>query len=442
MSPYAKAWRLAWPVILSGLSVPLLGAVDTAVMGHLPDAAYLGAVAVGALVFDFVYWGFGFLRMGTTGFAAQAHGAGDAVAVKLALLRPLGLALGLGGLLWALQGPIEAVAFRLVSAGPEIAPLARAYFRVRIWAAPAVLVNYAVLGWLLGTQRPRHALAVQVAVNGLNLGLDLLFVQGFGWGVVGVAAATAIAQGLGALLGALVVWRALRPLQAPVPPGALWDREALGALWRVNRDLFIRTLALIGAFAWFTTQGAAQGKVILAANAVLLNLQTLMAYGLDGFAHAAEALVGDALGARAPSRLRAALRGTLGLSVAIALAFTAAWALAGSAVVDLLTDLPAVRATARDYLPWAVASPLVSVWCFWLDGVFIGATHTRAMRDGMVLSLLGDLAVAALAQPLWGNHGLWLGLLTFFALRGLTLCARLPTLIRDVQRPGAPASPA
>ncbi len=211
----ARVWALAWPIILSGLSVPLLGAVDTAVMGHLPDPGWLGAVAIGALVFDFVYWGFGFLRMGTTGFTAHARGRQDPVEVRRALARPLLLAAALGAVILALQGPIEAVAFTLVDAGEALSPRARGYFQVRIWAAPAVLANYVILGWLLGVQRPRAALVVQVVTNAVNVGLDLWFVQRLGWAADGVAAATAIAQGVGLVVGGLQVRRVLRGEPAP-----------------------------------------------------------------------------------------------------------------------------------------------------------------------------------------------------------------------------------
>lgn len=428
----ARTWQLAWPLILSSVSVPLLGVVDTAVMGHMPDAAYLGAVAVGALIFDFVYWAFGFLRMGTTGFTARALGAGDTEGLRLALARPLLIGAGIGLLIMASQWPIGAVAFALIDAGPDVAPLSEAYFRVRIWAAPVVLANYAVLGWIIGVQRPKLALLTQLVANLLNVALDLVFVLGLGWGVEGVALGSVLAQVGGLVAGLIVVRRVHGPIFAGLDWAALVDRGALGRLWSVNRDIFIRTLGLMTAFGWFTAQGADQGKVVLAANAVLFNLQLVMSYALDGFAHAAEVLVGEALGRSEagidpPGAIRRSIRATMTFSALIAVAFAAAWAIFGGVVIDALTDLPAIRAAARTYLPWAIGMPLVSVWCFQLDGICIGAMRTQAMRDGMLIALIGFVGVGVGAIAIWGNHGLWAAFMLFFALRAVTLW---PTLRR------------
>ena len=433
----ARTWQLAWPLILSSVSVPLLGIVDTAVMGHMPDAAYLGAVAVGALIFDFVYWAFGFLRMGTTGFTAQAFGADDAPALRLALARPMLIGLAIGLLIYVLQWPIGAAAFALMDPGPEVAPLTEAYFAVRIWAAPVVLANYAVLGWIIGVQRPKLALLTQLVANLLNVALDLFFVLGLGWGVQGVALGSVLAQ-LGGLIAGLIV---VRRVQGPIFRGLTWpailDRAALGRLWGVNRDIFIRTLGLMTAFGWFTAQGADQGKVLLAANAVLFNLQLVMSYALDGFAHAAEVLVGEALGRRDPGAIRRSIRATMLSSAIIATAFAIVWAVCGGLIIDALTDLAPIRAAARAYLPWAIGLPLVSVWCFQLDGICIGAMRTQAMRDGMLLSLAAFVGVGYGAIHLWGNHGLWAAFTLFFALRAATLWPTAARLMRPQPRPGA-----
>lgn len=426
----ARVWQLAWPIIISGVSVPLLGVVDTAVMGHMPDPAYLGAVAVGALIFDFVYWGFGFLRMGTTGFTSRALGADDAPALQLALVHPLILAGLIGVGLYALQWPIGDLAFTLVDAGPEVEPLGRAYYAIRIWAAPAVLANYAILGWLIGRQRPRLALLTQLVTNLLNVGFDLLFVLGLGWGVEGVALGSVLAQIGGCVAGLIIVRRLFGP--ARFDRAAMLDRTALGRLWSVNRDIFLRTLGLMSAFAWFTAQGAAQGKVILAANAVLLNLQLIMAYALDGFASAAEVLVGEAMGRGRVEQLRRAIRTTMACSAAIALGFCGVWFIAGPIVIDSLTNLPDVRAAARIYLPWAAALPIVSVWCFQLDGICIGAMETRAMRNGMLLAVAAFIAGATLLMTPWGNHGLWAGFTLFLGARAFTLLPALARLWRGM----------
>ncbi len=427
----ARVLRLAAPIIVSNISVPLLGAVDTAVVGHLPDPAYLGGVAVGSMVFDFLYWGFGFLRMGTSGFVAQARGAGDGAEVRAVLGRALMTAGALGALILALQGPIGATALGLVGASPAVGASAAGYVAVRVWSAPATLANYALLGWLFGMQRPKTALVLQVFSNGLNIALDLWFVVGLGWGVAGVAGASVIADYAAAALGLWLILRTL-PGQAGWDRRRLLARDRLTALFRVNRDIFVRTLCLIFAFAWFTAQGARLGDVTLAANAVLLNLQSIMAYGLDGFAFAAEALVGGAVGARDRPAFVALTRAVTQWSVGLAVLVAAAYGVFGSAIVALFTDLPAVRATAAMYLPWMVASPLVSVWSYVLDGIYVGATRTAEMRNGMAIALGSYLVAAQLLLPAWANHGLWLAFLILMLMRAATLGAWFPRVLRSV----------
>ncbi len=429
---HRRVWVLAGPIMLSNMTTPLLGAVDTAVVGQLPDAAYIGGVAIGAVVFSFLFWGFGFLRMGTTGFTAQAYGAGDHDELRATLLRPLILALGLGALLIALQAPIGMLAFRLLEASPEVEALAASYYEIRIWSAPAALVNYTVLGWLLGTQRARTALVLQVALNGVNVVLDLAFVIGLGWGVEGVALASLIAETGAAALGIAVVGRIL------ARGGGSWDwarlqrRDRVVALFRVNFDIFLRTLALVFALSYFTAQSAKMGDVTLAANAILLHLQTMMAYGLDGFSHAAEILAGGALGARSRPAFQGAVRAAtiwgFGTAVLVALAYAAL----GPALIELFTVLPEVRTTAEAFLPWMILSPLVSVWSFLLDGIFIGTTRTAAMRNAMAVSVLAYLGACWLLVPALGNHGLWLAFTLFMAVRAITLAVVYPRLLRDI----------
>ncbi len=429
---HRRVWVLAGPIMLSNMTTPLLGAVDTAVVGQLPDAAYIGGVAIGAIVFSFLFWGFGFLRMGTTGFTAQAYGAGDHDELRATLLRPLVLALGLGALLIALRAPIGMLAFELLEASPEVEALAANYYEIRIWSAPAALVNYTVLGWLLGTQRARTALVLQVALNGVNVVLDLAFVIGLGWGVEGVALASLIAETGAAALGIAVVGRIL------ARSGGRWDwarllrRDRVVALFRVNLDIFLRTLALVVAFGYFTAQSAKMGDVTLAANAILLHLQTIMAYGLDGFSHAAEILAGGALGARSRPAFQGAVRAAtiwgFGTAVLVALAYAAL----GPALIELFTVLPEVRTTAEAFLPWMILSPLVSVWSFLLDGIFIGTTRTAAMRNAMAVSLLAYLGACWLLVPALGNHGLWLAFTLFMAVRAITLAVVYPRLLRDI----------
>lgn len=409
-------------MILSNLAVPLLGLVDTAVLGHLGAPYYLGAVAVGAIIFNFLFWGFGFLRMGTTGLTAQAHGGGDALEMRAHLARALALALVLGMFLVLFHGPIGRVAFGLIEASAEVRAYAAEYYAVRIYGAPAALAGYALLGWFLGMQNARAPLLLLLLGNGVNIALDLWFVLGLQWKVFGVALGSVIAEYLVVLAGLGLVWRELRkyPVADGRRPGRLWDTAALRRLWRVNRDIFIRTLCLIFVFAFFTAQGARFGDALLAANAVLLNFQTLMAYGLDGFAHAAEALVGRALGARDAEAFRRAVRTTGLWGLLVAIGASLIYAVLGDTLVGLLTDLPDVRRLALEFLPWMMLSPLVSVWSYLLDGIFIGATRTREMRDTMIVSTLAFLCCWYLLQP-WGGHGLWLALLAFMAARGLSM---------------------
>jgi len=425
-------WRLAGPIMLSNVSTPLLGAVDTAVVGHLPDPAYIGGVALGAVIFNFLYWGFGFLRMGTTGFTAQAYGAADRAEIGATLVRPLLLAAGLGLALIALQDPIGLLAQKLIEGSAQVKSYADIYYRIRIWSAPAALANYAILGWLLGTQRPRTALALQIGLNGINIALDLVFVLGLGWDVAGVASATLVAEIAAALAGLAVALRIASRIGGGPDWARVLRRERLLALLRVNADIFVRTLCLVAAFAYFTAQGARMGDVPLAANAILMNLQQFMAYGLDGFAHAAEILAGGAIGAGSRSAFREVVRITSAWAVATAAAVAAIYAALGPLIVAAFTAIPEVRAAAAGYLPWMILSPLVSVWSFQLDGIFIGATRTAEMRNAMLLSLALFLGACRLLVPALGNDGLWLAFVLFMAARALTLGAFFPRLARAV----------
>lgn len=430
-----KVWALAWPIILTNLSSPLLGAVDTAVMGHLPDAAYIGGVAVGAIVFSFLFWGFGFLRMGTTGFTAQAFGADNAVELRAALVRPLALGAAFGSLLVLLQGPIAAAVFPLIDASEEVTAFAIAYYDIRIWSAPATLIQYGVIGWLLGLQRPWAAMATQIAVNSLNIVLDLYFVLELGWGVEGVAAATLIAEIAGTLIGLAIVARTLRGVGGGWDWPAILRRDRLIALFRVNRDIFIRTLCLILATSSFTAQSAAMSDVVLAANAILINLQHFLAHGLDGFAHAAEILGGGAVGARDRSAFRRIVMAATRLTVVSTLAIAAAYALFGEGIIGLFTDIQAVVDAAMVYLPWMILSPILSAPSYLLDGLFIGATRTAAMRNAMIISLLVFLAACYLLVPALENHGLWLAFMIFMIARAVTLAVAYPALERSISAP-------
>ena len=430
MNANRESWRLAWPLILSNLSVPLLGIVDTAVVGHLDSPRYLGGVALGALVMSVLYWMFGFLRMGTTALTAQALGAGDVAELRAALGRAMLLAAGLG-LLVILLGPLVIVASeRLFAPTPDVAAEFERYLAIRMFGAPAALANMVLLGWLLGLQDSRRPLLLMILTNGINAALAVTLVFGLGLATRGVASATVLAEYGGLALGLWTVgaeWR--RQGGWPGWP-ALLVRERFHRLLLVNRDLFLRSLMLEAAFLAFAAIGSRQGEAVLAANAVLMNFFTAAAYGLDGFAHAAEAMIGKTVGARDRLGFHAAVRASFSNAALLAAAMTAAFALAGNWGVRLMTSLPEVRAEALAYLPYAVGVPLVSVWAFVFDGIYFGATRTAELRNGMAVALALFAVAAAALVPLLANHGLWLAFLLFLAGRA----AILAVIYRRIER--------
>ncbi len=420
---YREAWRLAWPLILSNLTVPLLGIVDTAVVGHLPQPHYLGAVALGALTFNVLYFVFGFLRMGTTGLTAQAFGRADAAELRAGLVRALMLGALIALLLIAAGPLIIRAALLLFQPTARVGAEFASYVGIRLLGAPAGLANMVLLGWLLGLQNARGPMALLIVTNTINVALALLFVLGFGWAVPGVATATVCAEYGGLALGLWLARRQLRGLAGSWRWPSVLDAGAFRRLLAVNRDIMLRSLSLEAAFLGFTALSSRRGEVVLAANAVLLNFLTFAAFGLDGFAHAAEAMVGRYVGRGDAAGFRAATRANLMLALALALALALGFAAAGRTAIDLMTGLAEVRATAATYLPYVVALPLVAVFAFLFDGVFIGATRTAEMRNGMALALGVFLGAVALLAPPLGNHGLWWAMLLFMAARGVWLGA-------------------
>ena len=417
---HARIWALAWPMMLSNITVPLLGLVDTAVIGHLPSPHYLGAVAVGSMIFSILYWTFGFLRMGTTGMVAQACGRRDGAANRTLLAQSLLLASLIGVVLILLRLPLTELALRLMEPQPDVLAEAHDYTAIRAFGAPAALCNYALLGWFVGNQNTRIPLILLTVGNSLNMLLDLLFVFGFGMHAGGVALASVIAEWSSLALGLWFCRRLLAGMPGQFQIDSLRRLQAYSALLRVNRYLFVRTITLLFTFAFFTAQGTRQGTDILSANAVLLNFLMLISNALDGFAHATEALSGRTLGRR---NLRQFYRTVVsaGLwSLITAVGLTLAFAVAGNSIIALLTDLPSVRAQAAIYLPWLVALPLIAIWSYLLDGVFIGTTQVRAMQNTMLFAVICVfLPVWWLTRPL-ENHGLWIAFLSFFAARGLS----------------------
>ena len=418
-----RVLAIALPIVLSNATVPILGAVDTGVIGQLGQAAPIGAVGIGAIILASIYWVFGFLRMGTSGLVAQAHGAGDRVEVGAHLVRALAIAFAAGFVLILLHPLLFGAAFRLAPASAEVETLAMRYLSIRIWGAPATIALYAITGWLIAMERTRGVLALQLLQNGLNVGLDLLFVLGFGWGVSGVAVATLIAEYAGLGLG---LWFCREALRAALRQTGLFARDRLTRLLRVNTDIMIRSVLLQGSFTTFMFMAAGQGDVTLAANQVLLQFLEITAYGLDGFAFAAETLVGQAVGARRRDLLRRSVRVSTQWAVGGAVLLGLVFWLFGPSLIDLLTTSPEVRAEARLYLPWLVIAPVVGIASWMFDGIFIGATLTGQMRRAMI-EAVAIYAIALLTLPgLMGNHGRWAALMVLNTARALTMARFYP----------------
>lgn len=426
---HRRVLAIAIPIVLSNATVPILGAVDTGVVGQLGQAAPIGAVGIGAVVLASIYWLFSFLRMGTSGMVAQAHGAGDVAETGALLTRSLFFAAAAGLALIVLQWPLFAGAFALAPASDEVETLAHSYLAIRIWGAPATIALFAVTGWLIALERTRAVLVLQLWMNGLNIGLDLWFVLGLDWGIEGVAVATLIAEWTGLALG---LW-----LCRPAFTGSQWkdwprvfDRARIRRMVSVNSDIMIRSVALQVAFTSFVFVGARFGDVTLAANQILLQFAEITAFALDGFAFSAESLVGQAYGAKSSARVRRASVLTSQWGVAGAFALCLFFFTAGPAIIDLMATSPEVRAEARLYLPWAALAPIVGIASWMFDGIFIGATRTRDMRNAALVSMLIYVACLPLLTSVAANHGLWAALFVLNTARGLTLWRRYAALER------------
>lgn len=406
-------------MILSNLSTPLLGLVDTAVMGHLDAARFLAAVALGGVLFSFLYWGFGFLRMSTTGLTAHAFGENDGAEIRAILLRAALLSQCLAFLIILLGRPLAQLGFGLMDGTAGVKTLAGHYVDIRIWSAPATLALYVLNGWFLGMQNAKVPLLIVLVTNLTNIGLDFWFVSALHWTVSGVAWASVVAEYTGLLVGIILLLRYLP--RSGAERVHLLDSSRIKNLLLINSHILIRTWCLIFAFAFFTAQGARFGETILAANAVLLNFQTFMAYALDGFAHAAEALVGRSLGEKNRALFDQSVMTAAFWSLFVACAFTAFYALYGGWIIDLLTGLDGVRRMAYRYLPWSIVMPLAAFVCYLFDGVFIGATWFKPMRDAMLFALLIGYLPAWYLTCDWGNHGLWLAMLVFMLARGVSM---------------------
>jgi MATE family multidrug resistance protein len=416
---HRAVWRIAAPMITSSVTVPLLGMVDTAVMGHLPESYYLGAVAAGATIFSVLFMGLNFLRMGTTGVTAQGYGAGDNAVVREALGQSLLIAMLMATLIIALQQPIIEASLRLLAPSAEVSLYSREYFRIRVWSAPASLANFVLIGWLLGMQNARGPLAIMLIINLTNIALDLLLVLLVGMTANGVALATLLAELTGCAAGAVFVRAELRSHPGNWSQTRILAPARFKRLLNINANLFVRTMALMFVFAFVTAQGARMGDVILAVNALLMNFQLFLSYALDGIAYSAEALVGKAIGSRDRAGMLLAVRRSLQWSLVFSGFFCLVYLLAGEYIIDLLTSIDSIRVAAREFLPWLIIAPLISVWSFLYDGVFVGATRSREMMLIMVGSMLLIFLPAWFVSRTLGNHGLWLAFTLFMAARGV-----------------------
>jgi MATE family multidrug resistance protein len=420
--------RIALPMTLAHITTPLLGFADAAVIGRLGEAHLLGAINAGAVMFDFIFWGFGFFRMATAGLTAQALGAAQREEMRAVLMRALLLAGGIGLAIIALQTVIALLAFAALGATPEVTEAARVYYDIRIWSAPFAFATYAILGALIGRGRTDLGLGLQIAINVGNIALNVVLVYGMGLGIFGSGLGTLIAE-IGGTVAGLVIIFWLDAGFYDVSRALLFAREKLRRLTALNVDIMIRTVALLFAFAYFTSFGARGGDITLAANAILMNLFMITAFFLDGFATAAEQMCGQSVGARDEAGFRGIVRLTSLWAVGFSLAVALAAFVGGGMFIDFLSTNEAIRSYARAYLPYAALTPLLGALAFEFDGVYVGATWTREMRNLMLLALALYLTASFALRPL-GNAGLWIALLVFLAARSVGQMWLYPGLVR------------
>jgi len=422
-------WRsrvlwLAIPIILSNITVSLVGIVDTAVMGRMPSPAYMSATAIAATLFSSFYWVFGFLRLGTSGLVAQSLGANESIRAQRNGIRSIVLAVGFGSVLLLGAPWLFHLGMWSMDVNQEVHELAHRYFYIRVYSAPATLVLYSVIGILVGQQRMRGVLLLQLILNISNVVLTLAFFKLTDWDISGVATATVISEYLAMICGLAMLWQSLQVKQHLLHKSSLdwlWERSKLVEFFHIGGNLFIRTLCLTAAFYWLMVMSAKLGVVVLAVNAVLIQMLHFMAHALDGFSHAAETLVGHAYGKRDRVALSNAVRAATFWAVIFALMFTVVYASLGGVIFDTMTTQIEVKNAARTWVWWIVLSPLIGVWSFLLDGIFTGTTHTREMRNGMIISLTLFICASVTLVPLMNNHGLWLSYYILMLARAATL---------------------
>jgi MATE family multidrug resistance protein len=427
--------RLAIPVMLSNATVPLVGIVDTAVMSRMGSPEWMAATAVGAVIFSSIFWVFGFLRMATGGLVAQAFGANNLANSSKITIRALALALILGFALILLQIPLLNIALFAMDDGGKWQALTADYFHVRIFAAPATLCLYAILGSIIGLQKMKAVLGLQLLLNILNIILTITLFSYTDMGIKGVALATVISEYITLFVGCYILRDLIR---TAIKDSALrtWilDKDALRRYFTISGDLFIRTLCLTFAFYWMTVLSARQGVVILAANTVLFNLVHFASYVMDGYAHAVESLTGFAIGKRDPAMLKRSVSASTSLGALTAGVFSLFFWLLGIPIIELLVAEESARQIAIDWLPWVIFAPLIGIWSFLLDGIFIGATETKSMRNSMLVSLACFMVCAYIFVPVFGNQGIWISYFVLLIARTLTLWLRWPLIVSATQR--------
>lgn len=414
--------RLAFPNIISNITIPLLGMADLAILGRLESEVYIGAIALGGMIFNFIYWGFGFLRMGTSGFTAQAYGADNNKEISLILYRSLLITLAGSIIILAMQRPVELFSFLLIHGSAEVEQLASEYFYIRIWAAPATIGIYAFTGWFLGMQNAKFPMIIAIVINILNIGLNILFVFGMGMTSDGVALGTLISQYVGLTLAIILLLKHYRQFLLFSIPKETFKWIALKRFFSVNKDILIRTICLIFTFSFFTARSASINDTFLAVNTLLLQFLFIFSYLIDGFAYAAEALVGKYTGAQNAFKLKSVVKHLFIWGFVISVPFTIVYLFGGDFILRILTSNESIISLAHKYMYWVVLIPLVTFPAFLWDGIYIGATAAKEMRNTLLIAtLLIFIPVYFISREIIGNHGLWLAMILFMLTRGIML---------------------
>ncbi len=425
-----KIYRLAIPNIITNITVPLLGMIDIAVAGRLGSAVYIGAIALGANIFNMIYWNFGFLRMSSSGFASQAYGARDFSESMNVFIRSLAIGLGIGFLIVLLQYPIGELAFKLIKSGPESVHHVKTYFRIVVWGAPAVLGMYAFKGWFIGMQNARIPMIIAILNNVLNIMLSVGFVFGLGMKIDGLALGTSLSQVISFIVAALLWHKYYGRLQTYINKKTIWDKTAIREYFRVNGDIFVRTFLLTLVTTFFTFVSSAMGETILAVNALLMQFFMLFSYFMDGFAYAGEALTGRFVGAKNRYMLQHMIKRIFFWGLIVSFFVMTIYLLFPDMILRVLTNDVFIIAETKNYMFWTLLIPITGFAAFLWDGIFIGATASAQMRNAMILSSIIFFASYFLLKPLWGNNALWFSFILYLATRGVTLTIMAKKLFR------------